>query len=111
MVKPDKRTPSAAELFDEPPKPANEWLALPAVPASMLPGANGEPYDGVPVWLTPDGEQKFVAIWRHTREFRDGRFQPTAFWAVRNAGGQRIPFEPIGWMKFEEPMYVPGETL
>lgn len=65
------------------------------------------PFNGQPVWLTPDGETEYLAVWRITREFKEGRFQPTAFWAVRNGGGTKIGFEPIGYRRFEEPLFVP----
>lgn len=65
------------------------------------------PYNGEPVWLTPDGSTEYLAVWRVTREFREGRFQPIGFWAIRNGGGTRIPFDPLGYRKFEEPIYTP----
>ena len=102
------KTPDAASsLFGEEPAavapvetPKIEWLDIPEPTAFY-------PFNGQPVWLTPDGETEYLAVWRVTREFKDGRFQPTAFWAVRNGGGTKIEFEPIGYRRFEEPLFVP----
>lgn len=57
------------------------------------------PKDGSPVILTPDLEEVHEAVWRKTTQFSKatGRFEPTGFWARRNAGGQKIGFSPLGW--------------
>lgn len=96
----------ASSLFGEEPErnaagiPNIEWLDMPSEPV-------GYPYNGEPVWLTPDAMTEYLATWRVTREFRNGRFTPTAFWVYRNSGGQRIHFEPLGYRRYEEPIYLP----
>ena len=102
--------PPSADLFDEAPTleaPKIEWLDMPNIALSL---PSPYPYDGQPVWLTPDGLTEYLAIWRVTREFRDGRFQPTAFWAVHNGGGVKIPFEPLGYRAYEPPLFVPKKS-
>ena len=102
------KTPESS-LFGEAETPKIEWLDLPnpiALESTQL-QTLCYPYSGQPVWLTPDGLTEFLAVWRVTREFKDGRFQPTAFWAMHNGGGVKIPFEPLGYRKYEEPLFVP----
>ena len=97
-------------LFDDEPAPIAastpkiEWLD---VPRGVLDDKWLYPLNGQPVWLTPDGVTEYLAVWRTTREFRDGRFQPVGFWAVHNGGGVKIGFEPLGYRKYEEPVFVP----
>lgn len=99
------KTPELS-LFGEAETPKIEWLDFPSIPddGRMYPSI---PYNGQPVWLTPDGSTEYLAVWRVTREFKDGRFQPTSFWAMHNGGGVKIPFEPLGYRKYEEPLFVP----
>ena len=54
------------------------------------------------VLLTPDLETPIQAVWRKTREYREGRWQDTGFWALRNAGGAPVPFAPVAWSEFHE---------
>jgi hypothetical protein len=88
----------------EPPSTSVEWLE---VPDFCKMRGRPYPFTGEPVWLTPDGATEYIAVWRVTREYRSGRFQPVGFWAVRNGGGQKIDFEPLGYRRFEEPIFVP----
>ncbi len=54
-----------------------------------------------------------ICVWRVSRQFvpgpggRGGRFEPVGFWSLRNSGGQRIAWEPVGWRPYEEPAHVP----
>lgn len=86
-----------------------EWLDMPENEDVRFQGTRiyVYPYDGQPVWLTPDGVTEYLGVWRVTREFKDGKFQPTAFWAIRNGGGQKLGFEPLGYRRYEEPLFVP----
>lgn len=104
-------TRPTASLFDEAPAPPPtttaassgfEWLNIP-----QDADVTKYPFTGEPVWLTPDGAIEYLAVWRVTREFKDGRFQPTAFWAIHNGGGLRITFEPLGYRRYEHPIYIP----
>ena len=62
--------------------------------------------DGRPIWLT-DGNGKTVeAVWRHSKQFTlradatgrlVSRWYTHNFWAINNAGGQKVPWEPKGW--------------
>ena len=90
----------------EPPSTSVEWYDIPNF---AYPEAPVYPHNGEPVWLTPDGNVEYLAVWRTTREYRDGRFQPVGFWAIRNGGGTRIPFDPLGYRRFEEPVYIPAK--
>jgi hypothetical protein len=99
------KTP-ASELFeDEPAK--TEWLDLPPVQKNVY------PYNGAAVLVTPDGDQSWLAVWRDSRAYNkvSARFEDVSFWAVRNSGCQRIPFEPLGYKPFEEPVYVPKKKV
>jgi hypothetical protein len=103
-------------LFDDEPAveaPGIEWLDMPEPIAlrDVQLQTLCYPYSGEPVWLTPDGTTEYIAVWRVTREFKDGRFQPVGFWALRNSGGQRIGFEPLGYRKYEEPIYTPKKRV
>jgi len=61
------------------------------------------PYDGQPVWLTENGVAGHPATWRTTRAYDaiNCRWVNEAYWARHNAGGQRIPFVPVGYKKME----------
>jgi hypothetical protein len=89
---------------------ATEWLDLPEPPKI---GETVEfPYNGAAVTLLSPGRDKEVAaVWRSTRAFRDGRWIGTHFWAIRNGGGQCVPFQPAAYRKFEEPMFVPKKAV
>jgi len=83
-----------------------EWVDLPEPPKV------GEqvlyPYDGQAVTLLSSGRDKeAAAVWRSTRAIKDGRWDSVHFWALRNSGGQRVPFEPVAYKKFEEPVFMP----
>lgn len=75
----------------------DEWIEL------GEPEKDVYPFDGQPVWLTPDGKTAHPAVWRTTRSY----FAPgvqwvyDSFWARHNAGGQRIDFIPIAYKKME----------
>jgi hypothetical protein len=56
--------------------------------------------DGKPIWVT-DGNGSFIeAVWRSTRRVAPlkGRWVEYGFWAILNGGGQKIPWEPKGWL-------------
>lgn len=93
----------AVEPVAEKPKPKFDWRDLPAAPSLDLlePGA---PYDGAPIWLTPDGEpdgrSAVQGYWKRSREYdrRAIKWVKVQFWAIRNGGnGAKVPFEPLGW--------------
>ena len=108
------KMPEPSGLFDEetgvvsPEKNGVEWLDIPIDWAVANPVY---PYNGEPVWLTPDGDIEYAGVWRTSREFKDGRFQPTGFWAVYNGGGVRINFEPIGYRRYEAPIFIPKKRV
>ena len=87
-------TPTVAA---EPPKPGgvvdvdNDWLDIPE------PGHEW-PFDGQPVFLTPDGETAVEARFHKTKRFdaKIGRWVVTAFWVLWNSGNAPIDFTPIG---------------
>lgn len=70
-----------------------------------LPENDGQyPYDGQAVWLTEDMVSTHAGYWRKTRTY-DGanmKWVEEAFWARRNAGGQRLEINPVGFMKLED---------
>lgn len=98
-------------LFDEAPavKTADVaiippgWLELPE-PEVFIGQQLAYPYDGQPVWLTPDGVEAHPATWRHTRAYDaiNVKWVYNAYWARHNAGGQKIDFEPLGYKKMED---------
>lgn len=87
--------------------PELEWETMPVFARVDNPGAY--PFSGEPVWLTPDGDTEYLGVWRVTREFKDGRFQPVGFWAQHNGGGLRLNIEPIGYRRYEPPVYKPAK--
>ena len=106
-----KEPRKASGLFDEP--PGDEALAVEARGYQPLSEDNKVkgiyPYGGSPVLLTPDGKTFHPAVWRVTRKFDPiaPGWVSTGFWAVRNGGGRKIDFEPIGFRKFEdEPLFA-----
>jgi hypothetical protein len=65
------------------------WLDLEAAPDT-----------GRPVWLIGLEGQMVEAFWRHTRRFDaqgGGIWREYGFWAIRNGGGQKVPWDAIGW--------------
>lgn len=91
--------PSVADLmdFEQDKSPADGWR-----PMDELVDVEG------PVVLTADRKTGQIAKWRLSREFvsgpggRGGGFQKVGFWAAGLSGGQRIPWEPVGWRPYEE---------
>ena len=111
----EKKAEAASGLFDDEPKTVIDDERKTNIDPGMRelpPFGSGTilkeaPYNGVPVLLTPDGEHWFPAYWKQTRQvnMRTKQWEKTAFWAaLPGQGGQRLPFEPIGWKPFEEPL-------
>lgn len=110
------QSPSPSEiLFENPSEPSpatNEvlpflnleegWAVLPEAPAGLT---DVFPFDGQPVDLS-DGALSVTGVWRQSRKFIAGKFEPTSFWAIHNGGGQRIAFEPVGYREHQDaPFY------
>ena len=61
--------------------------------------------DGRPLTLTDGNGHEVEAVWRTSRRYvltdpkgkLVGKWVVTSFWAVNNAGGQKIGFIPAGW--------------
>ena len=68
------------------------------VPQGWLP-MDTAPDDGKAITVTCDGKATVDAVWRSTRQFdrRNGRWVATGRWALRNTGGQHLPWAPAGW--------------
>ncbi|MDE2096581.1 MAG: hypothetical protein KGL39_04985 [Patescibacteria group bacterium] len=100
------RQPEPETLFDDAPAKIEaepDWLDLPTAP---VPGTvSAYPYDGRTVWLTPDGAVMQQAIWRSTREFKNGRWVVAAGWYGKDGGG-RVPYDPLGYRQYVEPVIV-----
>lgn len=79
------------------------WLELPE-PEVFVGQQMPYPYDGQPVWLTPDGVESHPASWRITRAYDtiNVKWVHNAYWSRHNAGGQRIEFTPVGYKKMED---------
>lgn len=70
-----------------------------------IPAPNaGYPFDGRPVLVAADGRVFTPAVWRNSRCFdqKTGAWSHTGFWALRNGGGTRVPFEPTHYRVWEE---------
>ena len=116
MAEPKFKTSEAkvktpVDIFGEDPKPdtiatASEWTNIPEVSTKY-------PFDGQPVFLTEDGVTAHAAVWRTTRGYNTlkSNWEVSSFWAVRNGGGAKIAFEPLGYKRFEEPLFVPKKRL
>lgn len=68
------------------------WLAMD--------GDTPPPQDGKPLWLLGNVDDVFItaeAVWRNTRRWAQNRWDTVGFWAKRNAGGEKIGFEPMAW--------------
>jgi hypothetical protein len=99
------------EEHHEPPKTtrperakANGHLVLIRLPPRLPEGwdldMSEAPDDGKPIWtlhVDRNGWLPIETVWRHTRYLFCGQWQQGGFWAVRNAGGTRLPSEPIAW--------------
>lgn len=48
------------------------------------------------VLLSSDGKTQ-VAVWRHSRQFKKGKWQSHMFWADPMNSWKPITFSPIGW--------------
>lgn len=58
------------------------------------------PDNGRPIWLlNPETRTATESVWRHTRWFdpRGGKWRHRGYWAVRNAGGLAVDFQPFCW--------------
>jgi hypothetical protein len=116
MAKEMKKAASVADWLDddrnEPllPKEKSEWRDM----RDLVDPMQGRfPDAGQLVVLLPEaGAVGHICVWRVSRQFvagsdgRGGRFEPVGFWSLRNSGGQRIGWDPIGWRPCEEPVYV-----
>jgi hypothetical protein len=74
----------------------------PRLPDGFDRDMDSAPDDGKPIWtigLDPQGRgwTAIETVWRHTRYMRCGQWQQGGFWAVRNAGGTRLPYTPVAW--------------
>ena len=75
-------------------------LPIPETPTTAY------PFDGRPVFVAENPAGRFIeAVWRTSRRFdtSTGQWEHTGFWAIRNGGGTRTPFEPTVYRVFEEP--------
>jgi hypothetical protein len=115
MAKETKK-PSTADWLDiedaplEHPVKESTWRDM----GDLVGSAPGRLPPGHMVVLLPEaGATGEVCIWRVSRQFvagpggRGGRFESTGFWSLRNSGGQRIGWEPVGWRPYQEPAYEP----
>lgn len=92
----------AASLLDEPESPGGpaaetETVAL-VTPDGWFDMVDA-PQDGKAIWLLGSESVFTEAVWRHTRMYdkRGGKWRTVGFWAIRNAGGTPVPFEPVAW--------------
>lgn len=94
------------------PEPASRWAPIPAIDFDDAPRA---PHDGVPVFLlSPDGHTEVAAVWRRTRAYvqtpkSERGFRTTGFWVQRHQETIRIPWAPVGWRPYEEPVVTPAK--
>lgn len=97
MSKEPRFTESSNSRFRAPEAPP--VAATASLPTVDWQDMDSAPKTGGPLLLTPDLEQAHEAVWRSTREYSPSasRFVDVGFWAVRNAGGRKIGFEPLGW--------------
>lgn len=73
---------------------------------------DGAPADGKPIWTLgfsedttlvipdsglPAGVVAMETVWRSTRFMLCGQWQLGGFWAVRNQGGRKLPYEAVAW--------------
>ncbi len=73
------------------------WLDLPkAIDPDRF------PFNGAPILLRSVDGDTAEAVFRFTRRFVVGRWEPAGFWAKRNAGGARLGFEPVAYRKIED---------
>jgi hypothetical protein len=58
------------------------------------------PDDGKAIILYGAAGESTEGFWRHTRTYdrNGGKWRITGFWAIWGSGGQRLLFEPIGWL-------------
>ena len=72
----------------------------PRVPDGWDLNMDAAPDDGKPIWtlhLDRNGWLPIETVWRHTRFMVCGQWRTGGFWAVRNAGGTKLPSPPIAW--------------
>jgi hypothetical protein len=94
MARAPARVFTAEDDLPEPKADKNGWLPIDSAPQDgkviMVRG------DGAP----PNGDRpEEMAVWRNSRRFdaKTTKWEDTSFWALANAGGARLPFEPIMW--------------
>jgi hypothetical protein len=86
------KKPSAAQAGEADavePKARDDWELM-----------DSAPLDGRAVIVTDDKFQLDTeAYYRTTKQFvsKTGKWEDRSFWAVRNAAGRSLPFEPAAW--------------
>lgn len=58
------------------------------------------PDDGKSIIIFGEDGKTAEVFWRHTRAWdrNGGKWRTVGFWALWGSGGQRCPWEPIGWL-------------
>lgn len=89
-----------------PKNPENVEPELPevhTVPTGWL-GMDDAPTDGKTIVVRSADDdagqhEEVLSIYRNTRKFdpRLGKFVPSSYWAMANAGGMKLPWDPTGW--------------
>lgn len=98
--------PTEVAALSSPDEPETDVVVLPPSEGIDWNPMDTARRDGRPIWLT-DGNGKTVeAVWRHSKQFTMkadatgrlvSRWYTHNFWAINNAGGQKVPWEPKGW--------------
>jgi hypothetical protein len=98
----DEVLPAHDQAVDPDPIPEyktseSEWLQIPQYKFETY------PFDGTPVYATSDGQDCHEAVWRTTRSFdtKICTWKSVGFWSLRNAGGQKLGFEPRGYRELK----------
>jgi hypothetical protein len=92
--------------FDDVMDDAPDMQRAPSILPIPEPATSGYPFDGRPVLVAADMSSQFVeSVWRTSRSFdmKTGSWKHTGFWALRNGGGAKVPFEPTLYRAFVEP--------
>lgn len=105
MAKKTGHTPSAADWLDSEQETEPQYVAMPNEWRPM--DEIGELRSGELRVLTPGGLTGYVCAWRQSRAFdvASGRWAAVGFWTLRDSGGQRIGWEPVGWLPYQEPAF------
>lgn len=104
-LRPRRTVSQLPPSVEEPPTAA---VPVPVGFLTMAPDdddAPAPPTDGKVIEITDGLGAIEQVVWRRTRKYENHRWVEDGFWAKRNAGGARAPFEAVAWRAVKGGLY------